>query len=250
MGWGRANDPHAEGVGAEFILVAPLAPGMESPYDVLLVDPDADDEEIERAYRRRVIETHPDHGGSTREFQRVRAAYEALASGEWDGDGDVGLDDVEAGDGADTPAEEPEWTEARVEYLNYDVLDDHGWDLDDPDLFERAAAADLDPADYGEFLAAPGESLLESAEDRGFTWPYSCRGGACANCAVSVAEGDLEMPLSHVLPEELLDRGVRLSCIGVPTTGTLQVVFNVKHLPEVEELLLPPGPFREAHLDG
>jgi len=24
-----------------------------------------------------------------------------------------------------------------VEYLNYEVLDDHGWSMDDDDLFER-----------------------------------------------------------------------------------------------------------------
>ncbi|MFB6354176.1 MAG: ferredoxin, partial [Halobacteriales archaeon] len=26
-----------------------------------------------------------------------------------------------------------------VEYLNYEVLDDHGWSLEDDDLFEKAA---------------------------------------------------------------------------------------------------------------
>ncbi|MDY7081629.1 MAG: ferredoxin, partial [Halobacteria archaeon] len=32
---------------------------------------------------------------------------------------------------------------AIVKYLNYEVLDDHGWSMDDDDLFEKAADADL-----------------------------------------------------------------------------------------------------------
>ncbi|MFB6193450.1 MAG: ferredoxin, partial [Halobaculum sp.] len=31
-----------------------------------------------------------------------------------------------------------------VEYLNYEVLDDHGWEMEDDDLFEKAADAGLD----------------------------------------------------------------------------------------------------------
>ena len=51
---------------------------MDAPFEVLGVDPDADEAEIDRAYRRRVMETHPDQGGSVRAFQRVKAAYEAI----------------------------------------------------------------------------------------------------------------------------------------------------------------------------
>lgn len=217
---------------------------MESPYDVLALPPDADQEAIDRAYRRRVKETHPDHGGSLQEFQRVRAAYEELKAGR-DGGGIEAVDADAPGDR--TAPDEP--VESRVEYLDYQVLDDHGWTLDDDDLFEKAAAAGLDSADYGRFLVQPDETLLEAAEHRGFTWPYSCRGGACANCAVAVLEGRLEMPLNHVLPEELMDRGIQLSCIGRPVTEKLRVVYNVKHLPDVEDLLLPAGPFKEAKLN-
>jgi hypothetical protein len=57
------------------------------------------------------------------------------------------------------------------------------------------------------------------------------------------------MPVSHVLPEELLDRGIRLSCVGAPITEELAVIANVKHLPTLEELRLPPGPFEGARAD-
>ncbi|WP_336036903.1 ferredoxin Fer [Halobacterium yunchengense] len=228
---------------------------MESPYDVLGVDEDADDGEIRRAYRRRVKDAHPDQGGSAAEFQLVRAAYEAVLSGE----ADVEADEDGSSDAAPDVAQpaydvEPDedfepWSESRVEYLNYAVLDDYGWGLDDDDLFEKAGAADLDSVNHGEFVVDPGESLLEAAEDRGYAWPYACRGGACANCAVLVVDGNLSQPTDHILSAELLDRDIRLSCNGIPTTSTMRVVYNVKHLPGLEELRLPPYPFELAHAD-
>jgi len=120
------------------------------------------------------------------------------------------------------------------------VVADRGWTIDDPDLFEKAAEEGLTEPDCGRLLNDCDTSLLEAAEESGFDWPYSCRGGACANCAVAVAEGELSMPVNHVLPEEFVDRGIRLSCVGEPVTEELKVVYNVKDLPDLEELLLPP----------
>ena len=51
---------------------------MVSPFEVLDVDEDADEATIERAYRDRVKETHPDSGGDEEEFKRVNRAYETL----------------------------------------------------------------------------------------------------------------------------------------------------------------------------
>ncbi|MES3517946.1 MAG: ferredoxin Fer [Natronomonas sp.] len=217
---------------------------MESPFDVLGVDPDADEATIKRAYKRRVKEAHPDHGGSAEAFQRVRSAYEAIKAG------DVEAIDVDQTGVADTDdeADETEPT-SRVEYLNYEVIEDHGWDLSDEDLFEKAAAADLDSEDYGEIRVGDEPSLLVAAEKAGFAWPYACRGGACANCAIAVLDGDSSMPVDHILPSEMLDRGFRLSCVGKPVTDDMKIVYNVKHLPELHELRLPPRPFERANLD-
>ena len=240
--------------------------GVESPFEVLGIDPDADEEAIEEAYRRRVKETHPDLGGSLREFLLVRTAYEEIEAGRGDGRGDdwPGDPDADGMDGAggrggtggrnhydgarrDNGRKPPKAEGSRVEYLDYDVLDDFGWSLSDDDLFEKASAADLEPADHGRILVRPGESLLEAAENRGFAWPYACRGGACANCAVAVVDGEMSMPVNHILPEPMVDRGIRLSCVGAPTTDGAKVVFNVKHLPELDELRLPPSPFEQAY---
>jgi hypothetical protein len=43
---------------------------------VLGVTPAASEEEIKRAYRKRALETHPDHGGAADDFRRVQHAYE------------------------------------------------------------------------------------------------------------------------------------------------------------------------------
>jgi len=250
---------------------------VASPYEVLGVDPDADERAIVEAYRRRVKEAHPDHGGSAAEFGRVKTAYEELmdpdrpaapgdgaaaadgtaaegatadgrprgpgtrspAGGRPGSAGGAGAAARPAGGPADRPLEDVE-----VAYLDYEELADRGWSLEDDDLFEKAAREAIDPGAFGRFVNDPDDSLLEAAEGCGFTWPYSCRGGACANCAVAVVEGDLEMPANHVLPDELYDRGIRLSCIGRPTTDELRVVYNVKQLPDLQELLLPNRPFR------
>jgi len=214
-----------------------------SPFDILGVDPDADDAEVVEAYRQRVLEAHPDHGGSASEFRAVQSAYEQILSG---GGGEGGDEDRDDGSGS-VEEREDDREDARVEYLNYEVLDDHGWELDDEDLFENASAAGLDPVDYGRLLVRPDESLLEAAENRGFAWPFACRGGACANCAVAVFEGELSQPVDHILPQRLVDRGFRLSCNGMPVTDEMKVVYNVKHLAVLDELRLPPHPFERAY---
>mgnify|MGYP000197526740 CR=1 FL=1 len=118
-----------------------------------------------------------------------------------------------------------------VEYLNYEVLDDHGWDMDDDDLFEKAEDAGLDEGDYGTIDVAEGEYILEAAEAQGYDWPFSCRAGACANCASIVKEGDIDMDMQQILSdEEVEDKGVRLTCVGTPTEEDVKIVYNAKHL--------------------
>ncbi|WP_299262128.1 ferredoxin Fer [Halorientalis sp.] len=219
---------------------------MDSPFDVLGIEPDADDAAIRDAYRRRVKEAHPDRGGSAREFRRVKNAYERIENG-WEPDDQSdpvpqqpGRPDSEAESESSEPAG------ARVEYLDYEVLGDHGWELTDEALFEKAAGQSLDEEDYGELHVQPNQSLLEAAEEAGHAWPFACRGGACTNCAVAVIQGEMPTPTNHILPQEMLDRGIRLSCISSPVDGDAKIVFNVKYLPGVNDLLLPASRFEGA----
>ncbi len=120
---------------------------------------------------------------------------------------------------------------ATVEYLNYEVVEDNGWDMDDEDIFEKASEAGLDEEDYGELEVFEGEYILEAAEREGFDWPFSCRAGACANCAGIIYDGEVEMDMQQILSdEEIDDKNVRLTCIATPEQEHVQIVYNAKHL--------------------
>lgn len=234
---------------------------MASPHEVLNINSDADEATIHEAYRRRVKEVHPDQGGSVRAFRQVQAAYEQLLSGQRQNENHL---DVTAGEteseqasnrpgawrrrtrsrrhGGDHPPGREDVQVTQVEYLDFSIIAKHGWSLDDADLFEKADTADLPPSAHGQLHNDQDESLLEAAEECGYDWPYSCRGGACANCAIAVIEGDLSMPANHVLPEELVNRGFRLSCLGRAVGDSAKIVYNVKDIPDLEELLLPARP--------
>lgn len=52
--------------------------GEQPPHEVLGVAPDASEREIQRAYRERVKDAHPDRGGSEAAFRRIQEAREAM----------------------------------------------------------------------------------------------------------------------------------------------------------------------------
>ncbi|TKX55020.1 (2Fe-2S)-binding protein [Halorubrum sp. SP3] len=131
-------------------------------------------------------------------------------------------------------------TPSTVYHLDRDVMAERGWAVDDDDLFEKAAEADLDLPAYGRFLVEPGESILEAAERGGRSWPYACRGGACSNCAVIVVEGDVAMPGQSVLSDEQIrEENARLSCVGVPITDEVKIVTGVGDADDFADLRLP-----------
>lgn len=122
-----------------------------------------------------------------------------------------------------------------VEYLNYEVLDDFGWSINDDDLFEKAANEDLSRENYGDFEAGQSEWILDAAQSEGLDWPLSCRTGACANCAAILIEGEIDMSLQQILsPEEVNDRNVRLTCIGSPATDHVKIIYNAKFIDYLE----------------
>jgi curved DNA-binding protein CbpA len=56
------------------------SPAAASPYEVLGVSPSATDEELRRAYRRKLRQSHPDVGGSASSFHAVQVAWERIGS--------------------------------------------------------------------------------------------------------------------------------------------------------------------------
>jgi hypothetical protein len=60
----------------------PESPIAATPYEVLGVAASASDEQLRRAYRRRLRETHPDTGGRAAEFTAVQLAWERVGTAE------------------------------------------------------------------------------------------------------------------------------------------------------------------------
>jgi 2Fe-2S type ferredoxin len=130
-------------------------------------------------------------------------------------------------------------TMAMVEYLDYEVVADQGWSLEDDDLFEKAGNADLDESEYGFFDVPDGEYILGAAEAAGLDWPFSCRNGICSNCAAILVEGEVEMDGAQALnEEEIEERDVRLTCISRPASDYLRLVYNAKHLDYLQDRVM------------
>jgi ferredoxin len=117
-----------------------------------------------------------------------------------------------------------------VEYLNHRVVLDRDWELDDDDLFEKAAAADRDESDYGGVEGDRDETLLQIAESAGLQWPFQCRSGTCARCAGVLHDGEAEMDMNLFLEdEEVEEMDYRLTCTCYPDSEEVRLVFNSIH---------------------
>lgn len=124
-----------------------------------------------------------------------------------------------------------------VEYLNYSVVVERGWDADDKDLFEKAAAADLDDRDYGTFEAGEYEYVLEAAERHDYAWPFECRAASCANCAAYIREGNVEMDMNLFLTdEEVEEKDIRLTCVGMARSD-IELLYNYRRSDYLQEVV-------------
>ncbi|AFZ71677.1 ferredoxin Fer [Natronobacterium gregoryi] len=125
---------------------------------------------------------------------------------------------------------------ATVEYLDYQVVDDRDWSLEDDDLLEQAANADLDAGAYGTFEVGRDEYVLDAAEAAGHDWPFHCRAGGCVNCAAVLLAGELEMDVQRSLSEEeITEKGFRLTCVATPASDSIELVYGAKHRDELRD---------------
>ena len=74
----KADQRGIAGVFAEVASAFALPPGASSAHQTLGVGTSATEDEIRAAYRARLQETHPDHGGERADFDKVREAGRAL----------------------------------------------------------------------------------------------------------------------------------------------------------------------------
>jgi ferredoxin len=69
------------------------------------------------------------------------------------------------------------------------------------------------------FVAAPGRTFLEAAEDAGLRLPFGCRYGACLNCAARLLGGRVSMAPGTSLPADQLAERVFLPCVAEPRSA-------------------------------
>lgn len=115
-----------------------------------------------------------------------------------------------------------------VEYLSYEVIEKNGWEVRDPENFEKAKELELNGESYGSFEMDENEYVLDAAEDAGLTPFHECRMGTCATCAAVLVEGEMDMDVPPILSPDEEDAGFRLTCIGTPESDELKLVFGAK----------------------
>ena len=67
-------------------------------------------------------------------------------------------------------------------------------------------------------------SLLELAESRGLTPPFSCRSGTCGSCRTKIVEGEVTY---HTAPSAEVDKDEALICCAVPVEGTTRLLLDL-----------------------
>lgn len=207
----------------------------DNPYSTLDIEKSASDQEIKESYREKVKEIHPDVGGNKDEFIKLKKAYESIIREDNENIVDEILNEKSNNSNDDI---ENNIYPVTVHYINYDLIKVKKWTID-KDIFDRVSVNDYKDMDIGKFTVNKDETILKAAENSGMVWPYSCRGGACSNCAIKVVKGDVKTSRHHILSGELLGDDYRLSCIGKPESSEIHLIYNIKNHKDIQDLILP-----------
>ncbi len=89
----------------------------------------------------------------------------------------------------------------------------------------------IEPSGH-EFVAAPGETLLDAAERQGINLPYGCRNGLCGSCAATLKDGLVSYP------EDLENTGDQPDgqCLTCKATATSDLVLHVGEVESEKEI--------------
>ncbi|MCG8155185.1 2Fe-2S iron-sulfur cluster binding domain-containing protein [Brenneria goodwinii] len=79
-----------------------------------------------------------------------------------------------------------------------------------------------------EFEAMDDRYILDSAEENGAEWPYSCRAGACATCAALLIHGQVDQSEASFLTEEQKKYFI-ITCVAYPVSDCV-IRTGVEHL--------------------
>lgn len=71
-----------------------------------------------------------------------------------------------------------------------------------------------------------GETLLQTARQKGLKAPASCETGSCGACMARVVEGSARMRINDALDEDEVEEGWVLTCQSLPTSRKVHVVYE------------------------
>ena len=77
--------------------------------------------------------------------------------------------------------------------------------------------------DEHKFTVEPGNSILETALDKGIDLPYSCQSGLCTACRGKCISGKVKLDEEEGLSESELAEGFVLTCVGHPLTDDVVI---------------------------
>ncbi|GAA0678949.1 J domain-containing protein [Natronoarchaeum mannanilyticum] len=164
---------------------------MDRPYSVLGVTPGADEEVVRDAYRSLMKDHHPDHGGSTEEFIRIKEAYEAIQQN------DAAVRAGRAGDSGPVRRSTDGGTTAKTGGAGAHAARGGAVELTehaDPDAVDCCRGIGLELR--GEYLTLRLVALVENADLTEFV-------------ASHMLEGNEERPVAFVTVENASDGTVR-----------------------------------------
>ena len=76
------------------------------------------------------------------------------------------------------------------------------------------------------FAVYEGDTILEAAQRSRPDVPFSCRAGVCSSCRAHLADGRVEMEVTHGLVPGEAEAGYVLTCQSRPTTDTVRVDYD------------------------
>lgn len=71
-----------------------------------------------------------------------------------------------------------------------------------------------------------GETLLQTARQKGLKAPSSCETGSCGTCMARIVEGSAQMRINDALDDDEVEGGWVLTCQSLPTSRKVHVVYE------------------------
>ncbi|MEQ9438468.1 MAG: ferredoxin--NADP reductase [Cyclobacteriaceae bacterium] len=75
------------------------------------------------------------------------------------------------------------------------------------------------------FAVSKDHPVLQSALDQRYKLPHSCQEAMCGTCKVKLVEGEIEMKKNFALPDDELERGYVLLCVGYPQSDKVVLTY-------------------------